>query len=292
MDVGMAGFRFSSVTSVILAILLLSAGCTEKEPAVVVDDRWSVDYAKNGCSMRAITEEPCVGDPVAEVRRFEAQLGTFFAGDPSCQGVVLAGYQGPDSAPSRARSAADWQLTLDFIVGEASQSWSLIRYVDRSYDTGNGNPREIAHTICAVVRQARGRRHAQLTGAALKAASSSHIYAHDVQAVIESFDERAGLHTRQQRRWRRADDLRSAPSPVHPVEQAALIGVAQGAHVLENQRARPFNRWQYQPLARAPAGDGFLEIQREPLQEVLEATGPMNDQQIHPRRSRQAAIFP
>jgi hypothetical protein len=168
MDVGIAGIRFSSVTLVILAILTWSAGCTEKGPAVVVDDRWSVDYARNGCSMRAITEEPCVGDPVAEVRRFEAQLGTFFAGDPSCQGVVLASDRSPDSAPSRARSVADWQLTLDFIVGEASQSWSMIRYVDRSYNTGNGNPGEIAHNICAVVRQARGRRDSPLTGAAPK----------------------------------------------------------------------------------------------------------------------------
>jgi hypothetical protein len=156
MDVRIADVRLSSITFLMLAILLLSAGCTEKEPAVVVDDRWNVDYAKNGCSMRAVTEEPCVSDPVAEVRRFEAQLGTFFARDPSCQGVVLANYQGPDSAPSRVPSIADWQLTVDFISGEASQSWSMIRHVDRSYNTGNGNPGEIAHTICAVVKRARG----------------------------------------------------------------------------------------------------------------------------------------
>src|SRR5580704_496423 len=78
MDVRIADVRLSSITFLMLAILLLSAGCTEKEPAVVVDDRWNVDYAKNGCSMRAVTEEPCVSDPVAEVRRFEAQLGTSF----------------------------------------------------------------------------------------------------------------------------------------------------------------------------------------------------------------------
>jgi hypothetical protein len=156
MDVRTANIRLSSVPFLILAILHLCVGCTEKEPAVVVDDRWNVDYAKNGCSMRAITEEPCVGDPVAEVRSFEAQLGTFFASDPSCQGVVLANYKGPDSAPSRAASIADWRLTLDFIFGETSQSWSMIRHVDSSYNTGNGNPRKIAHTICAVVKQARG----------------------------------------------------------------------------------------------------------------------------------------
>jgi hypothetical protein len=156
MNVRFADIRLSSVTLLILAILPLSVGCTQNDPAVVVDDRWNVDHAKNDCSMRAITEEPCVGDPVAEVRRFEAQLGTFFASDPSCQGVVLANYKGPDSAPPRAASSADWQLTLDFILGEASQSWSVIRHVDRSYDTGSGNPGEIAHTICAVVKRARG----------------------------------------------------------------------------------------------------------------------------------------
>jgi hypothetical protein len=105
-----------------------------------------------------------VGDPIAEVRSFEAQLATFFASDPSCHGVVVANYEGPDSAHSKSASIADWQLTLDFILGEPSQSWSMIRHVDSSYNTGsssyntgNGNPREIAHTICAVVKQAGGR---------------------------------------------------------------------------------------------------------------------------------------
>ena len=156
MNVRIANIRLSSVTFLILAILPSSVGCTQQDAAVVVDDRWNVDHAENDCSMRAITEEPCVGDPVGEVRRFEAQLGTFFSSDPSCQGVVLANYKGPDSAPSRAASISDWQLTLDFIFGDASQSWSMIRHVDGSYNTGNGNPGEIAHTICAVVKQARG----------------------------------------------------------------------------------------------------------------------------------------
>jgi hypothetical protein len=155
MDVRNARMRRWSVTFLILAVLPPSVGCTRKEPVVVVDDRWNVDSAKNGCSMRAITEEPCVGDPVAEVRSFEAQLGTFVASDPSCQGVVLADYKSRDSTPARAASIADWQLTLDFISGEASQSWSMIRHLDSSYNTGNGNPGEIAHTICAVVKEAR-----------------------------------------------------------------------------------------------------------------------------------------
>jgi hypothetical protein len=156
MEVRIANIRRSSVTFLIAAIFSLSVGCTRKEPVVVVDDWWNVDYAKNGCAMRAVTEEPCVGDPVAEVRRFEAQLGAIFASDPSCHGVVVASYEGPHSARSKAASIADWQLMLDFILGEASQSWSMIRFVDSSYNTGNGNPKEIAHSICVVVKQAGG----------------------------------------------------------------------------------------------------------------------------------------
>jgi hypothetical protein len=156
MEARIADIRPSSVPFLIAAILSLSVGCTKREPAVVVNDWWNVDYAKKGCAMRAVTEEPCVGDPVAEVRGFEAQLGTLFASDPSCHGVAVASYEGPQSARSRAATVADWQLTLDFISGEASQSWSMIRYVDRSYNTGTGNPREIAHAICAAVKHTGG----------------------------------------------------------------------------------------------------------------------------------------
>jgi hypothetical protein len=146
----------SSVALLIVAILSLAVGCTRKEPVVVVDDWWNVDYAKNGCATRAVTEEPCVGDPATEVRSFEVQLGTVFASDPSCHGVVLANYKGPDSTPSKSASTADWQLMFDFISGEVSQNWSMVGHVDGTYNTGNGNPKEIAHTICAVVKQTGG----------------------------------------------------------------------------------------------------------------------------------------
>jgi len=65
-----------------------------------------------------------------EVHDFESQLRTFFASDPLCHGVVLAGF-GPTQVASRAASEADtskedWQLMLDFRVGESSQSWTLV----------------------------------------------------------------------------------------------------------------------------------------------------------------------
>jgi hypothetical protein len=135
-----------------LGTLLCLFGCTKTKPIVVVDDWWNVDFAKNGCELRG-----CIGDPVAEVRDFEARLSTSFATDESCHSAVLASFFGPAGQSSNAASKAEWQLMLDFNVGEASQSWKMVhRTGDKSYTTGEGNPKEIAHSICAVVNHTGG----------------------------------------------------------------------------------------------------------------------------------------
>ena len=138
---------------------LLSCGCTKREPIVVIDDWWNVDFAKNGCARRAGSGDPCIGDPVVEVRDFEAQLRTFFASDPLCHGVALADYGGPKQVASEAASQADtskadWQLMFDFNVGESSQSWTMVHQAQTS--SGKGYPKEVVHTVCAVVRQTGG----------------------------------------------------------------------------------------------------------------------------------------
>ena len=141
----------------VLGVALFLLGCTKTESIVAVDDWWNVDYAKNGCEMRAHTGNPCVGDPADEVRDFEAQMATFFATDPSCSGIVLATFIGPVGQSSSAASKAGWQLMLDFTVGEASQQWSMVhRTGDNHYTTGQGNPREMAHSICAVMNHTGG----------------------------------------------------------------------------------------------------------------------------------------
>jgi hypothetical protein len=145
------------LTLFVLGIALFQFGCTKRESIVVVDDWWNVDYAKGGCEMRAHSGNPCFGDPVAEVRDFEARLGTSFAADPSCRGVVLATFNGPVGQSSSAASKAGWQLMLDFALGEGSQYWSMVhRTGDNHYTTGRGNPSEIAHSICAVVNHTGG----------------------------------------------------------------------------------------------------------------------------------------
>jgi hypothetical protein len=148
-----------TIASLLCAILLFSSGCAKREPIVVIDDWWNVDFAKNGCELRAGSNDPCVGDPVVEVRDFESQLRTFFASDPRCHGVVLADFFGPTQAASRAASEAntskaDWQLMLDFNVGQTSQNWTIVHHGQTS--TGQGHPKDVVQTVCAIVRQTGG----------------------------------------------------------------------------------------------------------------------------------------
>jgi hypothetical protein len=143
----------------LVAAFALSFACAKREPVVVLDDWWNIDFAKNGCEMRAHTVNPCIGDPLLEVRDFELQFHAFFASDPLCHGIVLADYKGPEHVASKAASDADtskgdWQLMLDFNVGRPSQGWTLVHHNQAS--TGQGDPKEIIHTVCGVVKQTGG----------------------------------------------------------------------------------------------------------------------------------------
>jgi hypothetical protein len=123
----------------LLGVITFTFGCTKKEPTVVIDDWWNVDFAKNGCDMRARNgDHPCIGDPTAEVRDFEAQLRTAFASDGSCHGVGLADFQGPNQAASKAASKAntskaDWQLMLDLVWANHRNAgrWCIMRRQQR-----------------------------------------------------------------------------------------------------------------------------------------------------------------
>ena len=138
----------------------LFCGCARKQPVIMVDDWWNVDFAKGSCEQVA-TVHPCLVDPTAEVRDFEARLGTSFATDASCHGIVLTNYNGPDAKSSDAASKAEWQLMLNYTVSGILQHWSMVRHTkgQDSYTTGEGNPKHIAHDICAVVKQAGGSLH-------------------------------------------------------------------------------------------------------------------------------------
>ena len=145
---------------ILLAALVLSFGCSHKKPVVTIDDWWNVDYVKNWCELGATNGRPCVGDPVSEVQDFELALRTFFSADPACHEVLLTSFGGPVAAPSKtasdANSSADWQLMFNFQPGESSQDWTMVHRADNNIAKGQGSPKEIAHSICAIVTQAGG----------------------------------------------------------------------------------------------------------------------------------------
>lgn len=152
--------------SLALLVLVLSAACllvqqSKHDPVVVVDDWWNVDMAKEDCRMREANGQiRCIGDPTAKVRAYEAKLGTFFAVDPLCHGIILTRFEGPHQDAPKAVTKMDWKLMIDFLPGEALQGWTLIPALGSGHNealkTGKGNPQEMAHSICATIKKVGG----------------------------------------------------------------------------------------------------------------------------------------
>jgi len=143
---------------ILLLVFAFCSACKKKEPIVVIDDRWNVDFAKNDCELRARAGDRCIGDPVVEVREFEAKLRTSFASDTSCHGIVLADFdpnQVARKAPSEPNtSKAEWRLMLDSRLGDSSQDWTMVHRGQIA--AGRGVPKEIMHAICRILKQAGG----------------------------------------------------------------------------------------------------------------------------------------
>ncbi len=97
---------------------------------------------------------------MSELRDFETTLRTSFSGDSACHEVILTSFGDPLSPPTKAaldlNSKADWQLMFDFQPGASSQDWTMVRHVDSKRMTGQGSPKEVAHSICTVVTETGG----------------------------------------------------------------------------------------------------------------------------------------
>jgi hypothetical protein len=165
-----------------LVVAATFVGCSKPKPTVVLDGWWSTDFAKNGCTQAnqwhrenasliaqsgcaAVTAcpemmrrvEACVNDPALEVSGFEIELSTQLAGDPRCSGVRFVTFNGPsdsDQAVSDLMQGPHWSLLLDFEPGARRQSWNMLRSPDlNAFTKGVGDPKEIASTVCAVVKE-------------------------------------------------------------------------------------------------------------------------------------------
>ena len=166
----------------VLAVVATSMGCSKPKPTIVLDGWWSTDFAKGACTQAnewhrsnaalitqvgcsAVTScpemmrrvEACVSDPALEVRGFETDLATQLAADSRCNAVRFVIFNGPsdsDQAASDAMQGPHWSLLLDFEPGARKQPWNMLRSPDlNAFTKGVGDPREIAATVCAVVKE-------------------------------------------------------------------------------------------------------------------------------------------
>jgi hypothetical protein len=170
------------LVAMIASTVLVSSAVAQT--IVVLDSWWNVDYAKNACSSAknfyqssraliaqcgcdAVTGCPelmpaiqaCqLRDPAVEVRDFEDRVVTQMASDPQCKGVHIVRYAGPDSKnPGYTKLTqspawpAHWTLFFDFCPGVVTQSWQLLRPEPSAFMKGEGDAREVASQVCAIV---------------------------------------------------------------------------------------------------------------------------------------------
>jgi len=170
------------IAPLVLAVAAIGISCSKPKPTVVLDSWWSTDVARTACMQAnqwrrdnaalvaqvgcaAVTAcpemmarvEACVADPALEVRGFETELATQLAADPRCDAVQFVIFNGPTDSHKTASNAMQgphWSLQLDFEPGARKQPWSMPRSPDlNAFTKGVGDPKEIAATVCAVVKE-------------------------------------------------------------------------------------------------------------------------------------------
>jgi hypothetical protein len=167
----------------LVAVISTANAQSGAEPVVVLDDWWNVGYAKNSCvsaiqwqkensalvaqfGCDAVTScpemtpvaEACGADPVGNLYNFDDELVTQFAANSHCNGVQLVKFAGPDingKNPPGANAILDqhWSLSLDYQPGARRQSWEMSESKTFGVNRGEGEPKEIAETVCSIVTQ-------------------------------------------------------------------------------------------------------------------------------------------
>lgn len=130
-----------------------SVAAAGKEPVIVLDSWWSVDYAKNMCSRT----KACSVDPGAEALNFEDRLAAQLAANRQCSGVFVAKYRGRNFDHDKTTMDAlqkrpHWTLIIDYIAGHQTQAWWL-RLEGGRHAEGEGGPKEIAGKVCSMVTE-------------------------------------------------------------------------------------------------------------------------------------------
>ena len=140
------------IRNVLLIALFATAACDKQRPSVVViDDWWTIDYAKSACerekSLCADPDDP--GGVLDYIDRLKAQ----FAASPTCHGVSVFDYRGPNAErPSGMPTNDDGeQLIINYQPGRSTQSFTIMGKPSNKI-AGEGSFEQIVTRTCEAAR--------------------------------------------------------------------------------------------------------------------------------------------
>jgi hypothetical protein len=148
--------------------LIACKSATPKEPAlmVVYDGWWSNDYAANSTEMQCSPEQRkyCRDDARAAEVDFTGKFSAAFQADPSCSGIQLIMYNGPDRTSAQATDSYSkvlkkphWVLQVNFDPKLQKEPWQLsVEPGTGHYSTGEGDAPSVVHSVCSIVKNTGG----------------------------------------------------------------------------------------------------------------------------------------
>lgn len=133
---------------VFVALVTLSACGRQAGPAVVIDNWWMVDFARNSCKAANV----CGVDPddPGNVQEYIQNLKAQFAAAPICQGVAVFDYRGPNFHNAVAPKDNE-QLIIDYQPNQSVQSFSIMGKPSNGI-RGTGTITEIVRRTCVAAR--------------------------------------------------------------------------------------------------------------------------------------------
>src|SRR5262249_44641836 len=144
---------------VTVGLFLLGSATADAADPVVIDDWWNIDFAKSECKLPQKRDaESCAVDAEQEVRSYVLELTTQMAASPQCAGVSVVTFAGPKKPSTQvvndAATKPHWNLSINFTSGKHKQQWQML-HTDPdhlSYTKGESDPKELAKTVCGIVR--------------------------------------------------------------------------------------------------------------------------------------------
>jgi len=130
---------------------------------IVLDEWWAKDWAvlaaRGQCRREMGTDcdsQYLKDNAIEEEAQFRTELETAFQADKTCSGIKVSAFGGSAPSSHAAAVAASgenyWWFMMDFAPGHDKASWDLSRSPGYAHNaTGEGTPREVAHTVCSIV---------------------------------------------------------------------------------------------------------------------------------------------